>query len=520
MKLARQTLIYSTILMAVVMGLLIAYMMLMMPALYVAHRNDQNLADAKAIHRQFIENGNLADSTAPASAISLVLPKNGYQLRLYHRYFEGDWTIPPGRLRDYIDDLRTAAGDPQKIATTMETPDANQKEAYFDELISAVQEQIGLRDLPPEVHFTPYDAPSGNQDTAQRFYRMGDDGFVLVSTLRESRIAYSNYFLLTNRTDSLTLTMINVMTPDIQDIQPVIAGSLPMIVLVLGLVVLLTSQLFSRRIVQPVTRLAAHVSEARALPITDVRPIRLTGRDEITELGLELNALYTRLQASYRALEEAGQRRTVFLRASSHQLKTPIAAALLLVDGMINQVGRYSDRDRYLPAVKAQLKSMQTMVEDVLHLSRCEQQLEPAPFDLTAMVKRLIGRYSELAAARNIQIQTDGQGVLITDGELISKITDNLLSNAVAYTAPGGTIQISVSDTGLRVFNRPARIADPLMPHIFEPFVTGSSAQKGHGLGLYVVRYYADLLGLTVTLSHEADGVMVRLEATERTDPC
>lgn len=56
------------------------------------------------------------------------------------------------------------------------------------------------------------------------------------------------------------------------------------------------------------------------------------------------------------------------MRASSHQLKTPVAAAMLLIDGMIDEMGKYADVKTYLPQVKGKLIEMRDIVNNVLYL--------------------------------------------------------------------------------------------------------------------------------------------------------
>ena len=92
----------------------------------------------------------------------------------------------------------------------------------------------------------------------------------------------------------------------------------------------------------------------------------LNRKDEIGILGRNLQELYDTLEKNYRELEqknnllkEENKRQEVFLRASSHQLKTPVTAALLLTDGMINEIGKYKNVKQYLPEVKKQLQHMQ-----------------------------------------------------------------------------------------------------------------------------------------------------------------
>ena len=56
------------------------------------------------------------------------------------------------------------------------------------------------------------------------------------------------------------------------------------------------------------------------------------------------------------------------MRASSRQLKTPVAAAMLLIDGMIDEMGKYADVKTYLPQVKGKLIEMRDIVNNVLYL--------------------------------------------------------------------------------------------------------------------------------------------------------
>jgi signal transduction histidine kinase len=86
-----------------------------------------------------------------------------------------------------------------------------------------------------------------------------------------------------------------------------------------------------------------------------------------------------------------------------------------------------------------------------------------------------------------------------TDRELLRKILDNLLSNAIFFTPESGSIQIIFEEHKLYIINYGVTIAEDLLPHVFDPFVTSVNARKlnsasqvnkeAHGLGLYVVGY-------------------------------
>nr|WP_279289750.1 ATP-binding protein [Anaerocolumna cellulosilytica] len=91
-------------------------------------------------------------------------------------------------------------------------------------------------------------------------------------------------------------------------------------------------------------------------------------------------------------------------------------------------------------------------------------------------------------------------------------IIDNLLNNAVFHTPDNGHIHIIQSVKKLQIINYGTSIPEKLLPHIFEPFVTSNNRQKGHGLGLYIVRYYAQCLKCEVSvhnINHGVEAVVV-----------
>ena len=258
------------------------------------------------------------------------------------------------------------------------------------------------------------------------------------------------------------------------------------------------------------------MKEARDLKL---EPIEMKGQDEISSLGESLNGLYQKIQDSYRKLEEKNQdlyeenkRQEIFLRASSHQLKTPITAALLLVQGMIGEVGKYKETRQYLPQVKQQLLSMQRIVEDLLYLNHCSRNLQPEPIPLLQLLQECLDSYQIQIEQKELDIMVEGSDTEInTDRELLKKIIDNLLSNAVCFTPEGKKITLFYNEYGLTIINYGIMIEKEVLPHIFEPFVT-SGAGNSHGLGLYVASYYAKLLHCRLTLQNLSDGVMAELQ--------
>jgi signal transduction histidine kinase len=305
----------------------------------------------------------------------------------------------------------------------------------------------------------------------------------------------------------------------IDEIKPVILQSLPMIAAVVFLLVLISSQFFSKLIIYPIIRLSNHAKFMTETEALQLEPVTMNGHDEIASLAESLNNLYEKIQSSYQELEfknirlaEENKRQEVFLRASSHQLKTPIAAALLLIEGMIHEVGKYKETKAYLPEVKQQLQSMKKIIDDLLSLNHSHKELEKESFSLNCLLEECLSFYRIQLEEKEQQLTIEGSSPnLLTDSELFKKILDNLISNAINYTSRKGRIAIVCEENRLCIINYGAAIKAELLPHVFEPFVSGMAGAGSHGLGLYVAAYYAKLLNCQLTLTNLENGVMAEL---------
>lgn len=245
-----------------------------------------------------------------------------------------------------------------------------------------------------------------------------------------------------------------------------------------------------------------------------VESFEAESEDEIGTLAKALNELYDKLRESYlelegqnRLLEEENERQEVFMRASSHQLKTPVAAALLLVEGMINEVGKYKDTKAYLPEVKKQLLSMRKIVEDILDLNHHARNPEKETVAIEGMTKEVLKAYEVQRENRKLVLTIEGRKNLQTDREMMKKIIDNLVSNSVQHTPEGERIEIKIDEESLCIRNYGSHIEEKLLANIFEPFVSSDTREKGKGLGLYVAAYYCRVLNCELHIKNFEGGV-------------
>ena len=106
---------------------------------------------------------------------------------------------------------------------------------------------------------------------------------------------------------------------------------------------------------------------------------------------------------------------------------------------------------------------------------------------------------------------------------MLKKILENLIANGIDHTGESGSVTFDVTESRITVFSRPGHIDEKILDDIFEPFVTGAQGdeagqKKGHGLGLYIAKYFAGKLGLELRGDNMQDGVQFVLEKRGRDD--
>ncbi len=512
MGLSRKTFLYSMIVSLIIVTLVVGYFAFMLPSLYVEHINKSNYESVIAIQKGYIKEKSYDNLTVknPTGTITIELPNSGNTFYIVGKFFKSTVEIKDEEILQTVEKLRYYFSSMDKLEELNE-------EAFNFPLIKEklFPDDIFKNNYPVEFKFDVKNVESGFKEGSYKIHRVSDSMIVYEGSTRDENNQYTNYIAMGKSEDSVVMSFLPVMTPQIDEIRPIILESLPMIAAVVFLLVLIFSQMFSKGIINPIIKLASYADSVREAKNLEINPLKITGNDEIGELGRTLNELYQRLRENYQELEkknmklaEENKRQEVFLRASSHQLKTPITAALLLLEGMINEVGKYKNTKEYLPQVKEQLQSMRRIVEDILYLNHRADNLHIEAVSMEEILQESLNSYRIQIKDKEISVNIQGSMKDIqADREIIKKMVDNLLSNAVQYTPRGELIQIILEEKHLSIKNYGAEIEEELLLHIYEPFVSSNSKEKGHGLGLYIAAYYGKVLGCQVKVDNFKGGV-------------
>lgn len=234
-----------------------------------------------------------------------------------------------------------------------------------------------------------------------------------------------------------------------------------------------------------------------------------------------------RYQEEARLLSEVETLKDNFMSLVSHNLKTPIARIQGVVETLL------SSRDNDPKKLRSELEKifrstedLHTFVSRILTLTRVESaefQLGMENRDVNSMIEKLVDAHRATALEKNVTILTKLEPLFPVrmDGDLIGQSIANLLENAVKYTPPSGNVEITTSESTswiqVDVFNSGPGVPPDDHDRIFQKFYRGDEALnqgvRGSGLGLYLVRYFVELHGGSVTVSdREGTGCLFSIQ--------
>jgi signal transduction histidine kinase len=224
------------------------------------------------------------------------------------------------------------------------------------------------------------------------------------------------------------------------------------------------------------------------------------------------------LQQEKEMVNRLEQAKTDFMRSASHELKTPITALNGIVEGMIDNVGIYKNKEKYLAESKVLIDRLTELVNDILRATAMETLIDnPGNTDvaISGLLERALEAHRILIEQKGLDIRCSVMPFSFETNETILYHTIlNLISNAVKYTPQAGVIDIRLcieASADLTVENQVSSLEDIDLDRLFEPFYTLSFSRdknnSGSGLGLYIVKRNLDQLGLEYKLERSEIGL-------------
>ena len=234
----------------------------------------------------------------------------------------------------------------------------------------------------------------------------------------------------------------------------------------------------------------------------------------------ERNELLKAAEEARQQAEDANKAKDNFLALLSHELRTPLHSMRgwlsMLANGLLND----DQRGKAMDVILRGIDSQNALVEDLLDVSRIvsgKMAIAHEKISLVSVVTNAIEQLRPIVIDHKMSLTTDLDVLadeMVGDSARLQQIVNNLVSNAIKYSPPGGKIHISltrqdnnaviqISDTGIGI--------DPeMVSRIFERFEQGDSSSRrsfgGLGLGLTIARHLTELHGGSIAAHSEGLG--------------
>ena len=231
-----------------------------------------------------------------------------------------------------------------------------------------------------------------------------------------------------------------------------------------------------------------------------------------------------KLRLMAREAESASKAKTDFLSTMSHDIRTPMNAIIGLTTIAEKNLDDRESVKENLRKISLAGNHLLTLINDILDISKVESgklNLSPLTFSIVETVENLVNLSQPMVKEKNIhfsfRINRMEKEYLYADQLRLNQIYINILSNAIKYTEPGGSVSVDlreeesekegcvrlvyrVSDTGIGM-------SPEFMEKMFEPFSRQTDSRvnsiQGTGLGLAITRQMVELMGGTIDCQSE-----------------
>ena len=210
--------------------------------------------------------------------------------------------------------------------------------------------------------------------------------------------------------------------------------------------------------------------------------------------------------------------KTDFVSNVSHEMKTPVAVIKNYAELLQKKSITEEQRIKYSADIESAADRLSTLVTNILKLNKLENQtidVEVRTYDVCRQICDCVLQYENLWEEKQIEldIDMDDEAWIEADESLMELVWNNLISNAVKFTEPGGNVTVrqkvkdgnvivSISDTGCGMSEESIR-------HIWDKFYQGdtSHSKEGNGLGLAMVKRVMNLMDGNIQVnSKEGEG--------------
>ena len=249
--------------------------------------------------------------------------------------------------------------------------------------------------------------------------------------------------------------------------------------------------------------------------------VGLRNIDEIVRREQEQKAV---LETALKEAQRANVAKTTFLNNMSHDIRTPMNAIIGFTSLGVSHIGNREQVKGYLDKILTSSKHLLSLINDILDMSRIESgkvKIEENEVSLPEVMHDLKTIVQADVKSKQLSFHVDTLDVtnetIICDKLRLSQVLLNILSNAMKYTKPGGSVSVRIIQTSgasedyasyeFRVKDTGIGMSKEFLAHLFEPFERERTATisgiQGTGLGLTITKNIVDMMHGAISVTSE-----------------
>ncbi|TCP53915.1 signal transduction histidine kinase [Tumebacillus sp. BK434] len=229
-------------------------------------------------------------------------------------------------------------------------------------------------------------------------------------------------------------------------------------------------------------------------------PIR--SNDEFGDIARDINLASEKLREAMERGDFAENSKEQLVLNLAHDLRTPLTSVLGYLDFILQDDELNSEQiNHYTRIAFAKSQRLEKLIDELFEITRMNYgrlTLEKHPIDLSEFLSQLNEEVYPLLEKNNLttRLAVTPHLTIIGDGELLARVFENLLTNAIRYGFDGQYIDIHCHLDGgeavIQIINYGNCIPQEELPHVFDMFFTGDKArthrEAGTGLGLFIAK--------------------------------
>ena len=247
----------------------------------------------------------------------------------------------------------------------------------------------------------------------------------------------------------------------------------------------------------------------------------------IEEQNLKLKEQHTALEEALSMAQSANRAKTTFLNNMSHDIRTPMNAIIGFTALAAKHLGDKNAVEGYLSKIRQSCEHLMSLINDVLDMSRIESgkmKLSEATESLPEILKALRNIVQADITAKRLDFFIDAVDVsdenVVCDKLRLNQVLLNILSNAIKYTHPGGSVCLRIIETQKKDENDYARyefrvkdtgigMSEEYLKTVFDPFTRERSSTvsgiQGTGLGMAITKNIVDMMNGEISVTSKVN---------------